>query len=264
MRLIDIAEATNLTLPTWNKHLTTIAATPYKNNWHREDQEAERVEWEQRAKTHGLLRSATKYHAANFNGKRWPELEKALISDWGDHSIMLNYLNNITEEWPEGQQALVGGVNDRYGASENIVSYLLKKGLRAPGLDEFAKHTLSPKTIRKQLSDRLQQLEEELKTEMAEPPKPKASGPVDPTGLDDSDEFHTRHWQLTIKQLQNRIKTVQQTMAMSDTQLVELMIEKRPKTAATREALRLHWVPPNLRDYINKFPASPGHPENRI
>ncbi len=86
-----------------------------------------------RADTSGVLLKAIHYHRKNFNGKRWPALEYALIQRAGTYfgvggdfmrarTSLFDYLNNITEKWPAGDimaeqiisSYLKGKTYDRY------------------------------------------------------------------------------------------------------------------------------------------------------
>lgn len=256
MRLDSISEGTEFTLQTWNKHLLNLAArsphTPRTDN-----EEEERKGYEYYKKGYRLLKKAEQYHIANFGGKRWPELEKALLGvaggGWGDNPLMLGYLNNISEEWPEGHKALVDGASDHYGANEPTVQYLLKKNVEAPSLTAYYHNRLAPKQIRRHLKDRINQMQRDLQVELAKPKPKQPDAPVDPMGLDDQDEFQKRGWSLTAKQLQNRINIANQTLLLPDDELTALVLDKRPKTTASREALGLPWAPPSMRSYVDKY-----------
>lgn len=254
MRLSCISEAPEFTLEAWNKYLAAAAAKPPAR--HDDEDEAERMrEWDRSKKVYSSLKKAIKFHTANFNGRRWPDLENVLLTDWGENSLMLDYLNNISEEWPEGRSALLQSMSPMYGANEKTIQYLLNKNIEAPNLKSYYHMKISPKAIRRDLNQRIQRFEMDLQKELSRPPEPEAKPAVNPTGLDDADEFTNRSaWALTVKQIQNRIKIIQQTLQLSDDQLLELVLDKRPKTASSREALGLAWAPSNMRAYYNKYP----------
>lgn len=241
-------------MPTWNKKLADIVAhppLPWQQHSDMPDEERQK-EYQRLHEMDRIMKKASEFHAVNFSGRRWPEFETAAMVNVTEFwRPMRVYLNNITEEWPEGQAAFINDITGRHSADSDTINYLMKKGVEAPGLTEYYHAFLSPRAVRGHLNRRLKELNDDLQAELAKP-KPVPKPASDPDAIDDQDEFSARRMRYTIKQLQNRIKVVQQTMKMSDAELSELMIEKRPKTAAAREALILPWAPSAMRAYIDK------------
>ena len=266
MRLDEIVEALD-PVSKWNKVFTKLVANPpkeYRGDYiadtpeqeaqQAREEEERKKEWARQREGWRLLRKAIKFHAETFNGKRWPELEQVLsIDGWTDNPTLVGYLNQITEDWPEGEYMLVQAPSRVFGSNEATIDYLLKKNLKSPHLHDYYRGMLGARNLRAHLNDRMSRFrsdQERLKTQLAQLPPP----PPDPTGLDDKDEFYSGYQiRLTLKQLENRIKTIEQTLALSDAELVELVLSKRPKAPAQREALGLPWAPPNLAAYVDKW-----------
>lgn len=111
----------------------------------------------------GKLPAAVKYHAREFNGERWPALEKAFLSREvtyrGKRSDYLkprmglfSYLININTPWPEGEEMADSVIDseifqdsiryqDRYinSLSPVILQYLIKYQKRVPELIDAIK-----------------------------------------------------------------------------------------------------------------------------
>ena len=256
MRLTDIVEALD-PLSKWNQILLKLAANPprdYFSGNEPEDPAEREAEHKRTRDGYLLVRKAVKYHAENFNGKRWPELERILLMDgWTDGPTLLKYLNSLTEEWPEGQTLLTNSPSTVHGTFDAAVDYMLKKNLRSSNLETFYKEMLTAKRIRRHLTDRMARFQEDLQTAKQQLAKLPPSGPIDPTGLDDQDEFQAHRIRLTVKQLENRIKAIQQALTASDEQLVQMVLINRPTAPAQREALGLPWAPTNLATYVDKW-----------
>jgi hypothetical protein len=262
MRLSYILEATEVSLPAWNRRLAEIATNPPKPftgdfltdpTDAEQRREEEHREYQRENAMYLILKKAVAFHGNNFNGRRWPELEAALIANATAFSRpLLAYLNSIAEEWPEGHKAFIDQMSDRYGGNQETVAYLMKKGVEVPSLTAHWHQFLSPKAIRRHLNTRLKELNDDLQRELAKPKPPPKPEVIDPNAIDDTDEFRIRGSYYTVKQFQNRIRIVQQTQALSDEALMELVLDKRPRTAAVREALHLPWAPSNMRAYVDK------------
>lgn len=259
MRLVDIVEALD-PIAKFNRELTKLLATPPRDYFTGEPTDPVEAERERRRINEGwrLVRKAVRFHAENFNGKRWPELEQVLLVDagfgWADNPTLVGYLNQISEDWPEGENALIQGISSLHGSNEGTIDYFLKKNLKSPPLHAYYQGMLSAKSLRRHLTDRKSRFQKDLADSKEELIKLQAQAqPVDPTGLDDRDEFQSHRIRLTIKQLENRIKTIEQTLTLPDDQLVDLVMVNRPKTHATREALGLPWAPSNLATYVARW-----------
>lgn len=253
MRLSDISEALD-ELSKWNSQLMTILdSAPYEKSVFEpdtRDEATKEANYKRENKIYSIMVKALKYHQANMGGRRWPEMEKVLLSKWGDPRMLTDYLSALSEDWPEGHDLLVKEAG-RWYTSDTAHKYFLKKGKDAPELTQFYKDEFSADGIRRHLRYRLIDLQKNLQKEM-ENLKPRQDV-VDPTGLEDRDEFGGHGENLTIGQMKKRIKTVEAAIALPDAELIKLAIDERPKSRATMDALRFRWAPPSARAYIDKF-----------
>jgi len=88
------------------------------------------------------LSKAVIYHQRHFNGKRWPELEAAFLqrantysSPAGDYTrprmSLFTYMNNLREEWPEGEklaESLVSFIERNYGKNHKYYKRYINYG----------------------------------------------------------------------------------------------------------------------------------------
>jgi len=252
MRLSYIVEApSDRVLANWQQKLNTIQPAAW-NAWGSENETQEQIAERHKQSNYAYetTRAAVLFHAKQFDGKRWPALEKVLLDSKNEH-LIVRYLNAITETWPEGQQCLTSDKGcGYYGANEPTLQYFLKHNIEAPHVLKHYDEHQSPVALRRLFARRLQELEKELQDELAKPPP--APKPVAVAGaLDDEDEFGWDRWKLTIKQLRNRIEIVKQYIAMPDAQLKTIDASKLSR--ATQEALHLPWYQPSLSAYIAKY-----------
>lgn len=248
MRLSYIVEATSLAIANWEQKLQSTLP-PGREDIPNMSDEQRKAFYRKMSRDYDIIKSAVRYHTKSFGGKRWPALENALLQHNIEH-IITDYLNSITDEWPEGQQCLI---NDKscgfHGVTDKTLQYLLNKNLESPHVLKHYDEKQSPNALRKHLRDREQELNNELQTELKKPPPPPPRAPEE--GLDDVDEFHKWRQNLTVKQLQNRIKTVQNALNMPDAELKALAASKQSRT--TMDALHFPWIPTSLPAYVAKY-----------